>query len=84
MSTPVPSHDEVMGVLGGVIDPELGSDIVSLGMVPNVVVSDDGDVEVTVKLTIGGCPLAPTSSERSSNVSGSIPACGTCRSRGVR
>ena len=57
MSTPAPSHDEVMGVLGGVIDPELGSDIVSLGMVPNVVVSDDGDVEVTVKLTIGGCPL---------------------------
>ncbi len=54
---PAPSHDEVMGVLGGVIDPELGSDIVSLGMVPKVVVSDDGDVEVTVKLTIGGCPL---------------------------
>ncbi|MDQ3312360.1 MAG: iron-sulfur cluster assembly protein [Actinomycetota bacterium] len=57
MSTPAPSHDEVLGVLGGVIDPELGSDIVSLGMVPKVVVSDDGDVEVTVKLTIGGCPL---------------------------
>ena len=52
-----PSTDEVVAVLGSVIDPELGSDIVSLGMVPGVVVDDDGTVHVTVKLTIGGCPL---------------------------
>ncbi len=52
-----PSKDEVLGVLGTVIDPELGSDIVSLGMVPAVQVDADGIVRVTVKLTIGGCPL---------------------------
>ena len=39
------------------IDPELGADIVSLGMVPGVDVSPDGLVTVGVKLTIGGCPL---------------------------
>ena len=55
-STP-PSVDEVMGVLGSVIDPELGADIVSLGMVPGVQVADDGQVTVGIKLTIGGCPL---------------------------
>src|SRR5262245_7619881 len=56
-SAPAPTRDEVMGVLSSVIDPELGSDIVSLGMVPAVSVDDAGVVEVTVKLTIGGCPL---------------------------
>jgi ATP-binding protein involved in chromosome partitioning len=52
-----PSRDDVLGVLGNVIDPELGDDIVSLGMVPDVVVGDDGHVVVGIKLTIGGCPL---------------------------
>ena len=52
-----PSRDEVLEVLGSVIDPELGADIVSLGMVPDVSVGDDGVVTVWIKLTIGGCPL---------------------------
>jgi ATP-binding protein involved in chromosome partitioning len=56
-----PTRDEVLGVLGHVIDPELGSDIVTLGMVPDVHVASDGPdrglVTVTIKLTIGGCPL---------------------------
>jgi len=54
---PPPSRDDVLSVLGTVIDPELGSDIVSLGMVPAVSVGEDGVVHVGVKLTIGGCPL---------------------------
>jgi ATP-binding protein involved in chromosome partitioning len=52
-----PPVEAIIGLLRGVIDPELGSDIVDLGMVPNVAVSPDGDVVVEVKLTIGGCPL---------------------------
>ncbi|MCB0968064.1 MAG: DUF59 domain-containing protein, partial [Ilumatobacter sp.] len=52
-----PTHDDVMGVLRGVVDPELGADVVSLGMVPDVRIADDGVVTVTIKLTIGGCPL---------------------------
>ena len=57
MTAPAPSPDEVRAVLESVIDPELGADIVSLGMVPAIAVDGDGVVRVTVKLTIGGCPL---------------------------
>ena len=52
-----PTVEAVLGVLASVIDPELGADIVSLGMVPGVEVSPDGVVTVGIKLTIGGCPL---------------------------
>ncbi len=52
----------VRNVLQGVIDPELGANIVELGMVQNVVVgepADDGasEVRLTVALTTRGCPL---------------------------
>ncbi len=54
--------EDIVTLLRSVVDPELGADIVSLGMVPEVVVSpadSTGKVDVTiwVKLTIGGCPL---------------------------
>ena len=52
-----PSTDEVMALLRGVIDPELGSDIVDLGMAKGAVVADDGTVTLTIALTTAGCPL---------------------------
>ena len=52
-----PSVEAVTNLLRAVIDPELGSDIVDLGMAHCASVSEDGLVTVNVKLTIGGCPL---------------------------
>ena len=53
----LPTDADVLAVLRGVVDPELGSDIVDLGMVSGVEVAPDGNVTVTVALTISGCPL---------------------------
>ena len=52
-----PTQAEVEDVLRTVMDPELGADIMTLGMVPSVTVADDGVVTIGIKLTIGGCPL---------------------------
>jgi ATP-binding protein involved in chromosome partitioning len=47
----------VTNLLRAVIDPELGDNIVDLGMATGVTVSDEGLVTIGVKLTIKGCPL---------------------------
>lgn len=49
--------DDVMGLLTGVIDPELGSNIVELGMARGASVEADGLVKVDIALTTSGCPL---------------------------
>ena len=53
----LPTEEEVFGLLRGVIDPELGSDIVDLGMAKAASVDPDGTVHVTIALTTSGCPL---------------------------
>ena len=53
----VPTADDVYDILRNVIDPELGSDIVDLGMVKGASVGEDGTAKITIALTTMGCPL---------------------------
>ena len=50
-------NEKVINQLRGVVDPELGSDIVDLGMVKKIDFKDNGDLKITIALTTAGCPL---------------------------
>jgi len=52
-----PAEEAVRGALQGVVDPELGDNIVDLGMVRRVAIHAGGAVDVEVALTVAGCPL---------------------------
>lgn len=56
------TNKDVLNQLKGVIDPELGFNIVDLGLIYGVKVIPLGSgikVKVTMTLTSPGCPLAP-------------------------
>jgi len=51
-------EENIMGALENVIDPELGIDIVNLGLVYGATIDEEGFCTVTMTLTSMGCPLA--------------------------
>ena len=56
MSTPPSIADVIWTALSTVIDPELGRDIVTLGLVYDVAV-DGATARITFTLTTPGCPM---------------------------
>ena len=51
--------DLVRKALKGVKDPELGLNVVDIGLIYDVTVSEAGDVHITMSLTSPGCPSGP-------------------------
>lgn len=51
------TEKQVYDVLSGVLDPELGRNLVELGMVREVNITEDGVVSFTLVFTIAGCPM---------------------------
>jgi ATP-binding protein involved in chromosome partitioning len=55
-----PSLERVNAALATVNDPEIRRPITEIGMVDDVSIGDDGQVGVTVLLTVSGCPMKDT------------------------
>ncbi|HUO45357.1 MAG TPA: P-loop NTPase [Acidimicrobiia bacterium] len=53
----MPTTEAVYDALRGVIDPELGENIVELGMVSSVDISETGVADIGIVLTIAQCPM---------------------------
>ncbi|MBM7554060.1 iron-sulfur cluster assembly protein [Thalassobacillus pellis] len=66
-------EENLMGALENVIDPELGIDIVNLGLVYGVDIDDEGVATVTMTLTAMGCPLAGVIEQDVKRVLSDIP-----------
>lgn len=52
----MPTPEIVRKALRQVKDPELGLNIIDIGLVYDVTVSDEGDVNIKMTLTSPGCP----------------------------
>jgi metal-sulfur cluster biosynthetic enzyme len=52
--------ESIMGALELVIDPELGIDIVNLGLIYDLKMDDEENLSIDMTLTAMGCPLAGT------------------------
>jgi len=53
------SEEKIRELLSDVYDPELHVDIVSLGLVYNIEITEDSDVKLLITLTFPGCPFGP-------------------------
>jgi metal-sulfur cluster biosynthetic enzyme len=68
----MPTRDEVIEALRQVEDPELGMDIVDLGLLYDVEV-EGPRVKVTHSLTSMGCPVGPLIQEDINRVTSELP-----------
>jgi ATP-binding protein involved in chromosome partitioning len=59
-----PDRDEILRSLEQVIDPELKRPVTELEMVRDVLVEPEGQVMVTIALTVAGCPLRSSFQEQ--------------------
>jgi metal-sulfur cluster biosynthetic enzyme len=66
------TDDRVLEALKGVIDPELGINIVDLGLVYDVQIEDDA-VHIVYTLTTMGCPIGPLIEEQMAKMLADVP-----------
>ncbi len=68
----MPTHEELMFALRRVIDPELGINIVDLGLVYEAVVVD-GCAKIRMTMTTPACPMGPYLTEEVERALGGMP-----------
>ncbi|MDR1582680.1 MAG: iron-sulfur cluster assembly protein [Prevotellaceae bacterium] len=51
-------EQDILKVLKNIYDPEIPVNIYDLGLIYEIIVSDDAEVEITMTLTAPNCPVA--------------------------
>ena len=74
-----PSEEQVLEALKSVVDPELGINIVDLGLVYEVAVAPSGDVDIQYTLTTMGCPIGPLIEDQMRAFLAAVPGIGEIR-----
>ena len=69
----IPSSQQVLDVLSHIQDPDLGRDVVSLGMIKELEVSPQGKVSFTFELTTPACPVRDRFKSQAQDLVGDIP-----------
>src|SRR5437588_10126309 len=77
-----PTVDQVVEALKVVVDPELGINIVDLGLVYDVAVEDEV-VKITYTLTTMGCPVGPLIEQQMQQILTTIPGISNAQSEMV-
>ncbi|KHD45439.1 metal-sulfur cluster assembly factor [Streptococcus hongkongensis] len=65
--------DRILEALEMVIDPELGIDIVNLGLIYEIHFEDNGHTQIDMTLTTMGCPLADLLTDQIHDVMKDVP-----------
>jgi metal-sulfur cluster biosynthetic enzyme len=72
-------EDQVREALKSVVDPELGINIVDLGLVYDIQVTPQGDVDIQYTLTTMGCPIGPLIEDQMRAFLAAVPGIGEIR-----
>ncbi|TGD24853.1 metal-sulfur cluster assembly factor [Companilactobacillus suantsaicola] len=71
--------DQIMIELEDVIDPELGIDLVNLGLIYGVEIRNGNEAIVTMTLTTMGCPLSDMLNDSIIEAAESVPGIDKCQ-----
>ena len=74
-----PTQEQVLEALRNVYDPELGINIVDLGLVYEVRVDPTGDIDIEYSLTTMGCPIGPMIEDQMRGFLATVPGVGEVR-----
>ena len=68
----LPTDSQLTAALSTVIDPEIRRPVTELGMVKSAVVGSDGVARIGIYLTVSGCPMKDTITERVTTAVGAL------------